>query len=34
MAWEVENKAHNDKPFFAMGFRVAVVSGGEKDVIC
>jgi hypothetical protein len=30
MAWEVENKAHNDKPFFAMAFRVAVIGGGEK----
>jgi len=30
MAWEVENKAHNDKPFFAMAFRVAVIGGDEK----
>jgi hypothetical protein len=30
MAGEVENKAHNDKPFFAMVLRVAVIAGGEK----
>ena len=30
MAWEVENKAHNDKPFFAMALRVAVIAGGTK----
>jgi hypothetical protein len=30
MAWEVENKAHNDKPFFAMSLRVAVIGAGDK----
>jgi len=30
MAGEVENKAHNDKPFYAMALRLAVVGGGEK----
>ena len=30
MAWEVENKAHNDKPFFAMALRVAVIAGSSK----
>jgi hypothetical protein len=30
MAWEVGNKAHNDKPFFAMALRVAVIAGGNK----
>jgi len=30
MAYEVENKAHNDKPFFAMAFRVAVINGDSK----
>ena len=30
MAGEVENKAHNDKPFFTMVLRVAVVAGGDK----
>ena len=29
MAWEVENKAHNDKPFFAMALRVAVIAGSS-----
>ena len=32
MAWEVENKAHNDKPFFAMALRFAVI-GSEKNRI-
>ena len=30
MAGEVENKAHNDKPFFAMALRVAVIAGSDK----
>jgi hypothetical protein len=30
MAWEVENKAHNDKPFYGMAFRVAVVGAGTN----
>ena len=30
MAWEVENKAHNDKPFFAMALRVAVIGGDNN----
>ena len=30
MAWEVENKAHNDKPFFAMALRIGVIAGGNK----
>jgi hypothetical protein len=30
MALEVENKAHNDKPFFAMALRVAVIAGSSK----
>jgi hypothetical protein len=30
MAWEVENKAHNDKPFYAMTLRVGVIGGGYK----
>ena len=30
MAWEVENKAHNDKPFFAMAFRLAVIGAAQK----
>ncbi len=29
MAWEVENKAHNDKPFFSVALRVGVVGAGE-----
>lgn len=31
MAWEVENKAHNDKPFYCMALRVAVVGSDDKD---
>jgi len=30
MAFEVENKAHSDKPFFSMALRVAVISGDGK----
>lgn len=30
MAGEVENKAHNDKPFFAVALRVAVIAGRDK----
>jgi len=30
MAWEVENKAHNDKPFYAISLRVAVIGAGDK----
>jgi len=30
MALEVENKAHNDKPFYAAALRIAVVDGGAK----
>ena len=30
MAREVENKAHNDKPFFAMALRIGVIGGGSK----
>jgi len=30
MAGDVENKAHNDKPFFAMALRIAVIAGGDK----
>jgi hypothetical protein len=30
MAWEVENKAHNDKPFYAMSLRVGVIGAGDK----
>lgn len=28
MAWQAETKAHNDKPFFALALRVAVIGGG------
>jgi len=30
MAWDVENKAHTDKPFYVMALRVAVIGSGEK----
>ena len=30
MAFEVENKANNDKAFYAAALRIAVVGGGEK----
>jgi len=30
MAWGVENKAHNDKPFYAMALRVAIIGAGEE----
>ena len=30
MAWEVENKAHNDKPFFSTAVRIGVARAGEK----
>jgi hypothetical protein len=30
MAWEVENKAHNDKPFYAAALRVALIGAGDK----
>lgn len=30
MAWEVENKAHNDKPFFSIALRVGVTMAGEQ----
>ena len=33
MAWEVENKAHNDKPFYAISLRVAVIGAGDKGSI-
>jgi hypothetical protein len=33
MAWEVENKAHNDKPFYAIALRVAVIGGGNKGEV-
>ena len=29
MAWEVTSKAHNDKPFFCLALRMAVLDGGE-----
>ena len=29
MAWEVTTKAHNDKPFFCLALRLAVMGGGE-----
>lgn len=29
MAWEVTSKAHNDKPFFCLALRLAVMGGGE-----
>ncbi len=33
MAWEVENKAHNDKPFFSTAVRIGVARAGEKAEI-
>ena len=30
MAWEVENKAHNDKPFFSAALRIGVAKAGDK----
>jgi hypothetical protein len=33
MAWEVENKAHNDKPFYAIALRVAVIGGSNKGEV-
>jgi len=30
MAWEVESKANNDKAFFAMAFRIAIINGKRK----
>jgi hypothetical protein len=33
MAWEVENKAHNDKPFYSICMRVAVIGGGDKAMM-
>ena len=30
MAWEVENKAHNDKPLYFTAFRLAVISAGNQ----
>ncbi len=34
MAWELENKAHNDKPLYFTAFRQAVLDGGDQaDVI-
>ena len=30
MAWEVNSKAHNDKPFFCLALRMAIVNGGES----
>lgn len=29
MAWEVETKAHNDKPFYAAAIRLGLISAGE-----
>jgi len=31
MAGQLETKAHNDRPFFAMAFRIAVVGAGEEN---
>ena len=33
MASEVENKAHNDKPFYCMALRVAVIGSDDRDNI-
>ncbi|MBW1896914.1 MAG: hypothetical protein JRI47_07630, partial [Deltaproteobacteria bacterium] len=30
MAWEVENKAHNDKPFYSVAIRLGVVGAEQK----
>ena len=30
MAWEVENKAHNDKPLYFTAFRLAVINAGNR----
>lgn len=30
MSWEVETKAHNDKPFYSIAIRLGVVSAGKK----
>ena len=30
MSWEVETKAHNDKPFYSIAIRLGVVSAGEN----
>jgi len=32
MAWEVESKAHNDKPFFAMAFRIVALNAGDTKI--
>jgi hypothetical protein len=31
MSWEVETKAHNDKPFYAIAIRLGVVFGGKYE---
>ena len=33
MSWEIENKAHNDKPFFSLVFRVAIIGANEEKGI-
>ena len=33
MAWEVETKAHNDKPFFSIAIRLGVVSAGQSGPV-
>ena len=30
MAWEVESKAHNDKPFYAMALRIAALNASDN----
>ena len=31
MSWDVENKAHNDKPFYAVALRVGVIGPRQSD---
>ena len=31
MSWDVENKAHNDKPFYSVALRVGVIGPGKSD---
>jgi hypothetical protein len=33
MAWEVETKAHNDKPFYCVAVRLGVASAGEEGLV-
>ena len=33
MSWEVENKAHNDKPLYAMACRIGVVNAGSSGKV-